>query len=83
MAGNRARGNKQKQEHGKFHLNMWKNFFALQVTKHSNRFPRKAVQSYFAGNIPNKPVPMEPKFCALDAGAGRLGRVTAVVPFSH
>jgi len=40
---NRTNGHKLK--HGKFHLNMRKNFFPLRVTEHWNRLPREAVES--------------------------------------
>lgn len=29
----------------KFHLNMWKNFFAMQVTTHWNRLSREDMES--------------------------------------
>ncbi|KAJ7396463.1 hypothetical protein BTVI_145367 [Pitangus sulphuratus] len=37
---NRTRGKRQKLIHSKFHLNMRKNFFTMQVTVHWNSLPR-------------------------------------------
>ncbi|KFV84004.1 hypothetical protein N308_10824, partial [Struthio camelus australis] len=37
--------NGQKLKHGKFHLNLRKNFFAVMVTEHWNRLPRGVVES--------------------------------------
>ncbi|KFV73764.1 hypothetical protein N308_12987, partial [Struthio camelus australis] len=37
--------NGHKLKHGKFHLNLRKNFFAVRVTEHWHRLPREAVES--------------------------------------
>ena len=44
-SSNRRRGNRQKREHRKFHINTRKNYFALRVKEHWNRLPRKVVES--------------------------------------
>jgi len=41
----RTRDKEHKRKHGKFFLNMRKNFFPLRVTEHWNRLPRDAVES--------------------------------------
>ncbi|KFV80506.1 hypothetical protein N308_01186, partial [Struthio camelus australis] len=37
--------NRQKLKHGKFHLNLRKNFFTVRVTEHWHRLPREVVES--------------------------------------
>ncbi|KFV77738.1 hypothetical protein N308_09650, partial [Struthio camelus australis] len=37
--------NRQKLNHGKFHLKLRKNFFTVRVTEHWHRLPREVVES--------------------------------------
>jgi len=45
VPSDKMRGNGHKLKHGKFHLNMRKNFFTLRVMEHQKRLPRGVVES--------------------------------------
>ena len=44
VPSDRTRGNRQKWNHRKFHLNMRKNFLTLRLTEHWNRLPRGVME---------------------------------------
>lgn len=55
----------QKLFHRKFHLNVKKNFFTVQVTSHWNRLLREGVESLSLERECKNPLDAIPMLCAL------------------